>query len=340
MTASDPIAGPRRSALLAGLLATLALPAGAAAQQQVIVLVLDERSQPLEGAVGRIGEATAASPASGLMVFGGLMPGRYELTVRAIGYQSAVREVEVGAIAPARVIVKLDPAVVILPPVIVEGRRTGLYGIVTNDRLEPLEGARVELLGRRGRPVETDAAGEFDFPLAVGANLLRITHPGYRERRFSITIPEGGGQEVLVHLAGDDGRGRVSGDGELAALRDLRSRLAWGNRRDVMTRDDLARFGDLSICDMPILNTVARDQRGTTLGVVDGWEVTWNVCSFTADEVELVEWGGDVCQDPTGQLVRLFRASCRAMQETRGFGGSRRAAALELPGYLIVWTRW
>lgn len=321
------------------LLAALLMP-GTAAAQDLIVLVVNEQNQPLAGAVGQLGDQQATTGASGMLRFTGLAAGTHTLAIRFVGYRPVVRSVEVGAGAPTRELVKMEPAPYALPPVIVDATRPGLYGTVTDDRLAPLPGARVELLGTRGRAVLADSGGGFAFPLAAGPNLLRITHPGFLERRFSITIPDEGGQEVLVHLAADRGFARTPGNGELNALRDLRSRLAWGNRRDVMTREEMARFGTISVCDTPILNSVTRDRRGSTLGVVDGWEVTWNVCAFQADEVELVEWGDNVCRDPTGMLVRMFQASCRGMRDAQGIGPRPSATLRELPGYIIIWRRW
>ncbi|HUG28661.1 MAG TPA: carboxypeptidase-like regulatory domain-containing protein, partial [Gemmatimonadales bacterium] len=241
---------------------------------------------------------------------------------------------------PARLTVRMNPAPQVLPPVIVEAVRPGLYGVVGDRHAQAIIGAEVELLGMRGRSVTTDSTGAFAFPLAAGVNLLRISRPGFEERRFSVTIPEGGGQEVLVLLAEADGNSREIGRGERGALRGLRTRLAWGTRRSVMTSADLEQFGSVSVCDMPILNSVTRDRRGSTLGVVDGWQVTWSVCDYRADEVELVEWGANVCADPTGVLRTMFRASCLGQRQSGGIQPRGGASTRDLPGYIIIWRRW
>lgn len=322
------------------LAAGLCLASGTASAQGLEVLVLDERERPIEAAEGQVGELRAVTRADGIMRFPTLPPGRFQLATRFIGYRPDIREVVVTVPATARLIVRLRPAPQVLPPVIVDATRPGLYGVVGDRRAQAIVGAQVELLGSRGRAVTTDSTGSFAFPLATGVNLLRIVHPGFQERRFSVTIPEGGGQEVLVQLAEADGTSRELGRGERGALRDLRDRLAWGTRQSVMTSVDLERFGSVSVCDMPILNSVTRDRRGSTLGVVDGWQVTWSVCDFRADEVELVEWGDNVCADPTGVLGRMFRASCLGRRESGGIQRRGGAASRDLPGYIIIWRRW
>ncbi len=322
------------------LIAGFCLVPGASAAQGLAVLVVDERERPIEAAQGQVGELRAVAGADGIMRFPTLPAGRFQLATRAIGYRLDMREVLVTSPGPARLTVRMVPAPQVLPPVIVEAVRPGLYGVVGDRRAQAIVGAEVELLGLRGRIMITDSTGAFAFPLAAGVNLLRITRPGFEERRFSVTIPEGGGQEVLVQLAEADGSSREIGRGERGALRDLRSRLAWGTRRSVMTSVDLERFGTVSVCDMPILNSVTRDRRGSTLGVVDGWQVTWSVCDFRADEVELVEWGANVCTDPTGVLSRMFRASCLGRRESGGIQPRGAAPGRDLPGYIIIWRRW
>lgn len=314
---------------------------GSLPAQGVVVLVVDEQSRPLEGALGQVHDLLATSGRDGMMYFLGLAPGQYQLTVRFIGYHPDLRNVVVTAGAPSRILVKMNPAPVLLPPVVVEAVRPGVFGVVSDDQLRPLAGAAVELLGRRGRTATADSLGEFSFPLAAGVNMLRVTYPGHYERRFAVTVPDGGGQEVLVQLPPADARFRETGVLARQALLDLRERLSWGRRRDLMTREDLANFASGSICDMPVLNTVVRNQRGTTLGLVDGWQVTWNVCSFRTDEVDLVEWGDSVCGDPTGMLARMFAASCQFIREEGGTVARGRVfnSAREVPGYIIVWQR-
>ncbi|MFN2317951.1 MAG: carboxypeptidase regulatory-like domain-containing protein [Gemmatimonadales bacterium] len=322
------------------LVAGWCLTPGVAAAQGLVVLVLDEREQPIEAAEGQVGELRATTGADGMMRFPTLSPGRFQLAIRFIGYRPDIREVEVFAPGPTQLIVRLTPAPQVLPPVIVDATRPGLYGVVGDRRAQAIVGAQVELLGIRGRTMTTDSTGAFAFPLAAGVNLLRISRSGFEERRFSVTIPEGGGQELLVQLAEADGSSREIGPGERGALRDLRSRLAWGTRRSVMTSEDLEPFGTVSVCDMPILNSVTRDRRGSTLGVVDGWHVSFNICDYRADEVELVEWGANVCADPTGVLSRMFRASCLGQRQSGGIQPRGGASTRELPGYIIIWRRW
>src|SRR5690606_33644929 len=120
---------------------------------------------------------------------------------RFIGYRPDIRDIVVSQPGPTRLTVTLDPTPLMLPPVVVEAIRPGLFGIVSTTRLEPLPGAEIQLLGRSGRTLRADSAGHFMHPEAVGSYLVRISARGYEDRRLGVTIPEGGGQEVLIHLS-------------------------------------------------------------------------------------------------------------------------------------------
>jgi hypothetical protein len=324
----------RRWLLVGGAL----LVPGLVAAQGMAVLVVDEQSRPIEGAQGQVSELIATTGADGMMYFRGLPPGLWQLTTRYIGFRPDVRDVTVSGREPTRVLVKLVPVPLRLPPVVVEATRPGLYGIVSTTRLEPLANAEVRLLGRGARTIQTDSAGGFIHPEAEGEYLLRVTAEGYRERRFSLSVPEGGGREVLVHLDAAEPGYHASGNRELYFLRDLSFRLAWARPNSVMTRGKLAEYGTRSVCEVPEVGSVVNRQhlRGLVT-LIDGQYLVPNLCGIRADEVEVVEWGRDVCVGSAGALADLFQRICNVMPQASGRAGSVRSRIRQGPAYLIVW---
>ncbi|MFN2317948.1 MAG: carboxypeptidase-like regulatory domain-containing protein [Gemmatimonadales bacterium] len=275
---------------LIALLATgsLLLP-GLVAAQGLAVLVVDEQSRPIEGAQGQVRGLVVTAGADGMMSFPGLAPGRHMLTTRFIGFSQDVREVVVSGPEPARVIVKLTRLPLRLPAVIVTADRPGLYGIVSNTRLEPLADAEVRLLGRRRRTIRTDSAGRFAAPAATGAYLLRVWARGYEQRQFGVTVPDQGGQELLIQLGEDPS---YEGPSNMERFEELKRSylIAWSNRGDVLTRSDLAQYGTRSICDVPAIRTA---MRRATIGPMD------QRCAIRANEVEVVAWGSNSCFIPS-----------------------------------------
>jgi hypothetical protein len=321
------------------LVAGSLLMPGVAAGQGLEVLVLDERARPVEGAQGQIDALRAPSGADGRIRFPALSPGRYQLITRFIGYRPDIREVVVTEPGPTRLTVTLDPTPLMLPPVIVEATRPGLYGIVSTTRLEPLPGAEIQLLGRSGRTLRADSAGHFMHPEAAGSYLVRISARGYEDRRLGVTIPEGGGQEVLIHLYDAAPGYQGASSREKWNFRDLSFRLAWANPRQVLTRSDLERYGVRSICDVPQLSsTVTRMERLNAEALIDGDFSVPNPCSIRAHEVQVIEWGDNACASTAMGVGALFRGRARPMPEaTARAGAVRRRISRCLP-YLTVWT--
>lgn len=324
-----------RWVLVAGLL----LMPGVAVGQGLEVRVLDERARPVEGASGQVGELRASSGADGLIRFPALLPGRYQLITRFIGYRPDIREVVVTEPGPTRATVTLDPTPMMLPPVVVEATRPGLYGIVSTTRLEPLPGAEIQLLGRSGRTIRADSAGHFMHPEAVGSYLVRISARGYEDRRLGVTIPEGGGQEVLIHLYDAAPGYQGASNREKMALFDLNFRLAWANPRQVLSRSDLERYGVRSICEVPQLtSTVTRMERMGAEALIDGDFSVPNPCSIRAHEVQVIEWGDNACASTAMGVAELFRGRNRAMPNASGRAGVVRSRAGRCPPYLSIWT--
>ncbi len=313
---------------------------GVLAAQGLAVLVVDQDSRPIEGAQGQVSELVATTGADGMMYFRGLPPGLWQITTRFIGFLPDVRDVTVSGSGrePTRVLVKLVPAPLRLPPVVVDATRPGLYGIVSTTRLEPLVNAEVRLLGRGPRTIRTDSAGGFMHPEAEGEYLLRVTAEGYRERRFSLNVPEGGGREVLLQLDAAEPGYQASGNRELYYLRDLSYRLAWARPNSVLNRGKLAEFGMRSVCEVPEVGSMVNRQhlRGLVT-LLDGQYLVPNLCGIRADAVEIVEWGRDVCAATAGALADLFQRICNPTRQASGQAGSVRSRIRQGPAYLIVW---
>lgn len=263
-----------------------------AAAQGVVVMVLDEHGQPVEGVDGQVGDLLATSGSDGLIFFLGLEPGRYQLTLRIAGYHPDLRTVMVPAGSPVRLTARLNPAARAQRPMVAEGMSPGLYGLVKDAALQPVPDAEIHLLGRRGGVARADSAGRFGWPDAQGAYLVRVTAPGFRESRFSVNIPAGrAGQEALVWLVRADTAYRGTSNAELLLLRQLGRRLSAARPQQRLTRVELEAYGFRSLCTIPQLEArMRRASRAELSGLEDGQRLV-NVCLIRANEVELVEVG-------------------------------------------------
>ena len=266
-----------------------------AAAQGVVVTVLNEHGQPVEGVDGQVGDLLATSGRDGLIFFLGLEPGRYQLTMRIPGYHPDLRNVVVTDGAPVRLTVRLNSAARAQRPVVSEGASPGLRGLITDARMQPLAGAEVHLLGRRGGLLRTDSAGGFHARDAAGTYMVRVIAAGFRESRFSVTIAGAdAGLDVLVPLLPADARSTETSNAEQVLLRQLGGRLATARPGSRLTREALAAYGFRSLCEVPQIAARMRRASGAELsGLADGQRLI-NVCTVRANEAELVEVGGRV----------------------------------------------
>jgi hypothetical protein len=270
--------------------------------------VRDTAGLPLEGAEVLLGSRRTATNAQGAFRLDSVAPGQYPMTVRLPGYLAARSRVAVVATEPTELEYYLYPAPPVLPEIVVEGRRTGIYGSVGDTSFRALEGATVQVLGNRGATVRTDSLGRFAVPDAShGVYLVRATMPGYGERRIFVEVARGKGKELSVLLAPSAswGSSRIQGQ----ALEDLDRRLAWSLRRSILTRSELTRYGSQSLCDLPRVSSLVG--REATV-IIDGETVLreWPICSIRVDEVELLEFGDEICRDRSGSLAALTGTYC------------------------------
>lgn len=266
-----------------------------AVAQGVVVTVLNEHGQPVEGVAGQVGDLLATSGSDGLIFFLGLAPGRYQLTMRIPGYHPDLRNVEVTDGAPVRLTVRLNSASRAQRPVVSEGTRRGLRGLVTDARMRPVAAAEVHLLGRRGGVLRTDSLGGFHAVNAEGTYLVRVVAVGFRESRFSVTISDGtAGLEALVPLLAADASYTGTSNAEQLLLRQLGRRLAAVRPQSRLTREELAAYGFRSLCEIPQVAARMRRVGGAELSGWEDNERLINVCAMRANEAELVELGGRV----------------------------------------------
>ncbi len=310
--------------------------------QSVRGLVRDTAGVPLESAEVLLGRYRALTNAQGTFRLDSIPIGQYPITVRLPGYLAARSRVGVVATEPTRLEYYLYPAPPVLPEIVVEGRRTGIYGSVGDTSFRALEGATVQVLGNRGGTALSDSMGRFAFPDADhGVYLVRATMPGYGERRIFVEVPRGKGKELSVLLA-PAAAWRTSRIVE-QALQDLDRRLAWSLRRSVMTRGELNRYGSQSLCDLPRVSGLAG--REATV-IIDGETVLreWPLCSIRVDEVELLEFGDEICRDRSGSLATLTGTYCSGT--IRSVGNAQRvlrpgasSAVGRGGGYVLIWRR-
>jgi hypothetical protein len=306
--------------------------------QSVSGTVRDSAGTPLIGADIFLGRRQATTGTRGAFRIDSVRPGQYTITVRLVGYTPLSAEIRVGAQGSVERHYVLVPAPVLLPTIAVEGRRTGIYGVVADPSFHAAVGARVQVFGSRGGEQLTDSSGRFSFPTADrGVYLVRITYPGYGERRISVELKRGEGRELTTVLTPSS---VLPFRGDEWALKDLRLRLAMGMRRERMTADELKRFGSTPVCEIPL------EGGGAPVIIVNGLTVYRDMplrflCFWRADQVELVESGPDVCREVTRTLAYLIYAWCSATREVPRsiMGGQRLSTHGGSRGSALIWEK-
>ncbi len=311
--------------------------------------VRDGAGMPLAGAEVVIGRRSAVTNPLGAFVVDSLAPGRLPVTVRMIGYTPVREELEIRAGSVATRDFQLLQAGVVLPTVVVDGSRPGIYGTVGILAERPAPGARVQLVGPGGRVVTTDSSGRFAFPgLDRGLYLVRVTLAGFTERRVSVALERDAGQELAINLLPST---RVASRGDVAAMDDLEKRLAFGLRDDRLSPVELRRHGRGDLCDLPRLKAALGDDNRLTTVIVNGVTIyrelpVYAICAWQADEVEMVEFGASICSDRTGTIANLLGAWCGAGAGRRfapvtslSRGGGRMIGTPARGGFVVIWER-
>lgn len=149
-------------------------------------------------------ERRSETDGAGRFAFPDLPDGDYELrTVPTELYEKATAVVRAGA----------DSVVLVVDA---RSRRSVfVHGVVESARGGPLEGVRVEVVGRPRLAVLSDGTGAYGLKVPVGSRgeeaALRFARSGYRERRLTVGGGEAAADDVVQNL-------RLDPTGELATV--------------------------------------------------------------------------------------------------------------------------
>jgi hypothetical protein len=210
----------------------------------VEVLALDE---------GRL----ARTGADGTFRLDSIAFGEQRFLFRQVGYH----RIEVSLLirpAAEEIVIRMTPVAVVLDPVMVSARRTGVFGVVGDARYQALAGVEVLVVG--GGSAITDSSGQFNLPrVRAGTYMLRVRKRGYYALTRSLTLPRDDAMELsllLMPLPGGLSRGRVtqlSGYsprlGWALAESDSRQMRCRGGSSVLVTREELAEQGEGSLAD-------------------------------------------------------------------------------------------
>lgn len=315
--------------------------------QSIRGFVRDSSGTGLGGAEVIVGQRHTITTPQGAFRIDSLRPGQYSITVRLVGYSPVRSRVAVVATEPTELEYFLMQAPVRLPTMVVEARRAGLYGAVGDTGFRAIVGARVQIGGPQGGEVRTDTAGRFAFPLQGGSQyMVRVTFPGYAERRFLIELKRGEGRELGILLSPYPGALSRLDD---IAVEELGKRLATGLQRERLTPGQLERYSSMPLCDLPRLKSeIGTDYSVSILLSLNGVTADTaadlaRICAWRADEVELVEFGADVCRDVTQSLAGLVGIWCsgRSRNVPRSMLGSGSRIRTQAGGkpYVIIWEK-
>lgn len=274
--------------------------------------VRDTSGVPLAGAEIILATKRAITTPQGSFRLDSVPVGDHLITIRLVGFVALRSTVSVRRDISSYSYI-LRPAAQLLPTVYTEVSRQGIYGTVGDTALKSLAGVKVQIAGRHGGEAITDSTGHFAFPAAVeGQYLLRAFLPGYEEERLFLELGKREGVEVAMRLRST--RELLSRADELA-VRDLGRRLEVNLPQDRLSGGYLQRYGSLSLCEVNSVASKVRVPPDSLTIILNGTFILTkrsvrDLCSWRADEVELVEFGENVCRDATRSLVDLLNIWC------------------------------
>src|SRR6185369_2472033 len=222
----------------------------------------------------------------------------------------------------------LQPAAHVLPTVYAESRRAGIFGTVGDSSFTPLAGVKVQLAGRGGGEATTDAQGHFAFPvISEGQYVVRIAHPGYAEEHRFIELKKQQGVELAIRLRPST---EVASRADAVAFEELGRRLVANLSSDRLSARQLERYASLGLCDVSRIAAKVREggQSDSLTIILNGTFILEgmalrDVCSWQAADVELVEFGDDICRDVTRTLVDMLGVWCVGFTREPTLGNGR-----------------
>jgi hypothetical protein len=158
---------------------------------------------------------------------------------------------------------------------------------------------------------------------------------GYLARLISVDLSKRG-QEYSIFLS-EYKRGNYDWANSVmaaGALADLSARLAMEPKRTRMTRKELERYGTMALCDIPRVRSVVGDDPNI-IYQGNNWVRSANLCAFSADQLDLLEWGGDPCRESWKSIAEVLGIYCGPQRQISLYGNApgRRKA------YVVVWPR-
>jgi hypothetical protein len=306
------------SALLCLLLAG-AKSADAQGPVAVSGSVTNEASRPIQHALVVLDpegqNRQVRTDREGRFNFLGVTPGPHLLRITWPGFAPEERQITVGTSGSVtevtlRRLTRLDTTVV-------TAKRTGIYGsVISMDSLLPVPGARVEIIGDR-KADSTDSSGTFNFSdVKHGSYIVRIRHPFFDSRNFSVVVPVDGGTELDVVME----RGRVSRDAHMEMFyREMDTRLAFrGINTALITREDLKGREKMTLdVAVQFAPEFARKSLAIMSDVcvfVDGVARPGaTLRDFAPEDIEAVEFYGG----PWRNIIRNPQAELRRMDPSR-----------------------
>lgn len=272
---------------------------------------------------------------NGYFLMDSVPAGKRRLMARRIGYLAVNPPIVVPQLEGDTLQIVMLQLAQMLAPIVVEVERKGIYGVVGDTGYHALPGTLVEVLGARIADT-TDERGRFAFTdLKEKQYMLRFSRVGYYGRLLTVDLGKKG-REFSIFLTeyrqgSKDWANSLEANGALA---DLGVRLAMEPRRYRMTREELDRYGSMAVCDIPrIRSQVGQDPniilRGST------WYRTATLCGWNADQLDLLEWGGDPCKEAWKSIADVLGLYCGPQRQSSLYGN----APGRRKGYVVLWPR-
>lgn len=335
-------ASAKAVALLVFVCAGLGAAAPLAAQRELHTVrgvVTDTDGRPVQGAEVLLDsrKRAATTDAAGRFLLDSVPAGNRRLLVRRVGFLPVQPPVRVPQAPGDSLTVVLVAFAQQLDPIVVDVGKRGIYGVVGDTGYRALPGTVVELIGA-ARYVTTDSTGRFAFDdLKERQYMLRVSRAGYLARLLPVDLT-GKGRELSVFLH-EYRPGTMDWANSLeaaGALEDLGHRLALEPKRYRMTRDELVRYGTAALCDIPRIRSVVGQEaniimRGTT------WYRSASLCGWTAEQVDLLEWGSDPCKETWKSIADVLGIYCGA-NPARMLSLYATTPELRRP-WVVVWPR-
>ena len=322
--------------------------------------VRDTAGVPLAGAEVILNNKRTLATSQGAFRFDSLPVGTHLITIRLVGY-TALRSPVAVRTGTSHYDYVLHLAAYVLPTVYTAARRAGIYGTVGDTTFKPLTGVKIQLAGRGGGEAVTDSGGRFAFPVAIeGQYVVRAFYPGYAEERLFVELKKTEGAELAIRLRPSR---EIASRADEIAVRDLGRRLVANLPGDRLSASQLNRYGSLGLCEVNrIAERLRRVKPDSLTIIINGIFVLEKMsvrllCSWQAAEVELVEFGDDICRDVTRTLVDMLNVWCSgftpsqederqaklaALKERLGLvggGGARIKTQRQSGPFVVIWER-